>query len=511
MSDKDFINMAPRGLTVLGLAAALTLPACGGGGGGGGGGPRDTTPPTASLNQTGPVLSKEASVVVTFSEPMNTDSLQLGGALEAAGTPIWSDDGTTLTLTPDGGAWPRGSGLDLSIDAQDTAGNALNTVTATWLVKLAFSTFQPAALVIGQADFTGTGPNKGTNENIPGPPAADSLANPSGNPAVSPAGTLFISDSWNARVLGYHALPTVNNAAADFVLGQPDFESKEEGVFPYPTGVSIADGKMAVADSDGNRVLIYNTVPTSGGAEPDVIVGQTDLDSEDTTCDATHLQYPEAAVLTADGKLVVADSSHNRVLVWNALPTTHGQPADLVLGQPDFTRCGPDEGSQGGSVVHSARAFDFPAGLWTDGHRLALTDNDNNRVLIWNTFPTSHFQPADIVLGQADFTSVTESVDTLDTPYGIDSNGEQLAVADSLNHRVLIWNSFPNSNAQQADIVLGQSDLAHNQPNDNNQNGEDDGAASARALKSPDGVRFHQDKLLVSEIGNNRVLIFQSQ
>ncbi|MGB1765427.1 Ig-like domain-containing protein, partial [Alloalcanivorax xenomutans] len=148
MSDKDFITMAPRGLTVLGLAAALTLPACGGGGGGGGG-PRDTTPPTASLNQTGPVLGKEASVVVTFSEPMNTDSLQLGGALEAAGTPTWSDDATTLTLTPDDGAWPPGSGLDLSIDAQDTAGNALNTVTATWLVKLAFSTFQPAATVIG--------------------------------------------------------------------------------------------------------------------------------------------------------------------------------------------------------------------------------------------------------------------------------------------------------------------------------------------------------------------------
>ncbi len=509
MSDKDCISMTPRGLTVLGLAAALTLPACGGGGGGGGGGPRDTTPPTASLNQTGPVLSKEASIVVTFSEPMDTDSLQLGGALEAAGTPAWSGDGKTLTLTPDDGAWPRGSGLDLSIDAKDRAGNALATVTTAWLVKLEFNTFQPAATVIGQADFTGTGPNKETDYYTP---AADSLASPYGNPAVSASGALFISDTDNYRVLGYHALPTVNTAAADFVLGQPDFTSSEPGELPRPEGVSIAGGKMAVADSDGNRVLIYNTVPTSGGAKHDVIVGQTSLDSEDTTCDATHLRYPEAAEFTTDGKLVVADSGHDRVLIWNTLPTTHGQPADLVLGQADFTRCAPNEDNPGGgSVLRSARAFDYPTGLWTDGQRLAVVDNDNNRVLIWNTFPTNHFQPTDIVLGQEDFTSASNSADTLDTPYGIDSNGEQLAVADSRNHRVLIWNGFPSSNFQQADIVLGQSDLTHNQSNDDDQNGEDDGAASARVLNFPAGVYFHQDKLLVADTHNNRVLIFQSQ
>lgn len=421
MSDKDFITMAPRGLTVLGLAAALTLPACGGGGGGGGsGGGGENLPPLLNL-----------------------------------------------------------------------------------------SNFQPADIVIGQADFIGTGPNKETGY---GTPEADSLATPYGNPAVSPSGTLFISDSSNNRVLGYHTLPTVNTAAADFVLGQPDFTSNEPGMLSSPQGVSIAGGRMAVANFDGDRVLIYNTIPAGGGTEPDVVVGQVDFDSQEDTCDATHLNSPEAATLTADGRLVVADSAHNRVLIWNTLPTTHGQPADLVLGQADFTHCDPNDDDQDGlSGPRSARTLDYPTGLWTDGRRLAVIDNDNNRVLIWSTFPTSHFQPADIVLGQADFTSASASTGTLDTPYGIDSNGRQFAVADSRNHRVLIWNGFPTSNFQQADIVLGQSDLTHNQSNDDDQNGEDDGAASARVLNFPAGVRFYQDKLLISDMANHRVLIFQSQ
>ena len=38
-----------------------------------------------------------------------------------------------------------------------------------------------------------------------------------------------------------------------------------------------------------------------------------------------------------------------------------------------------------------------------------------------------------------------------------------------------------------------------------------DSAASARVMISPTGVRFHQDKLLVSDEGANRVLVFQSQ
>ena len=35
--------------------------------------------------------------------------------------------------------------------------------------------------------------------------------------------------------------------------------------------------------------------------------------------------------------LVVIDAGNHRALVWNQFPQSNSQPADLVLGQPDFT------------------------------------------------------------------------------------------------------------------------------------------------------------------------------
>ena len=86
-----------------------------------------------------------------------------------------------------------------------------------------------------------------------------------------------------------------------------------------------------------------------------------------------------------------------------------------------------------------------------------------------------------------------------------------MAIADYDNHRILIWNSFPTSNFQPADVVLGQSDFAHYRQNDDDQNGTIDGQASARVLHNPNGVYFFQDKLLVNDGANHRLLIFQSQ
>ena len=38
-----------------------------------------------------------------------------------------------------------------------------------------------------------------------------------------------------------------------------------------------------------------------------------------------------------NGKLYIADTGYNRVLIYNHIPTTNGVAADVVLGQPNFT------------------------------------------------------------------------------------------------------------------------------------------------------------------------------
>jgi hypothetical protein len=227
----------------------------------------------------------------------------------------------------------------------------------------------------------------------------------------------------------------------------------------------------------------------------------------------------------ADGKLLVTDTEHNRVLIWNNVPTATGTPPDLVLGQSDFIHCAENDDDQTGvnDYPPTARTLYYPNAVWSDGTRIVVMDNFNNRALIWNSFPAANFQPADIVLGQANFadnypnTSIlpgtgiaSPTASTLRYAWeGLWSNGRQLFISDSSNNRVLVWNQFPSENFQPADVVLGQSDFVHAAANDDDQDGSTD-IASARTLNSPGGLLVVRDKLIVQESANNRALIFEA-
>ena len=52
-------------------------------------------------------------------------------------------------------------------------------------------------------------------------------------------------------------------------LGAPD------SPFLAPRGVWMGEDKLLVADTAQNRVFIWNTLPTTQKAEPDVVLGQT--------------------------------------------------------------------------------------------------------------------------------------------------------------------------------------------------------------------------------------------
>jgi hypothetical protein len=93
-----------------------------------------------------------------------------------------------------------------------------------------------------------------------------------------------------------------------------------------------------------------------------------------------------------------------------------------------------------------------PWGVASNGNQIFVADYANNRVLIWNSIPGMHGAPADVVLGQGDMTHVMQNDDnqdaatdaaptarTLNYPDGLGLFEKDLWVADSGNHRWIVY------------------------------------------------------------------------
>ena len=413
-------------------------------------------------------------------------------------TPTFDDTSFTATVTLADHANTIGV---VAIDAIGGTGTAHASVTYPFVHVIDFDS---ANVVIGQPDGT-TGTQRATD--------GTTLDNPVGDPALAGA-TFYVAALGENRVLGFAALPGTDEPTADFVLGQatPTGKTGATGATGMAQPSSVASDGAALVESDhaNNRVLLWHAAPTAMDAPADVAIGQADTGGNTGACARTGLDGPIGVVI-AGGRLIVADTNNNRVMIWNALPSASGAPADLVLGQGDFTHCAANDDNQDGATdaTPSRRTLTAPIGVASDGTHLWVADSSNNRVLVWNTFPTSSFAPADAVLGQTDFTSGTGGLGptSFAVPQMMTTNGTQLALTDTNNDRVLVWDSLPTADTPP-DHVLGQSDLAHGAPNDDDQDGTKDATPSARTLSAPRGVLFTSDSLVVVDASNNRTLIF---
>lgn len=412
-------------------------------------------------------------------------SLTLNGSAVPIALPTSGTFSTAVTLGKDG---------TNTLVASATASGETSTATLHLDYPfLSFSNGAPAALVMGQTSFTASLPSA--------TPAT--MSAPAGAPALVD-GKLYLPDTGNHRVVGYGSVPTSSGALFSILLGQTLWTGNMPGPISAtslasPAGVAASGGDLTVADTGNDRVLIYNGAPTLTHAPATVAVGQSGLySSGGTRCLADRLRAPKAAFVVG-GKLIVADTGNHRVLIWDSVPTASGTPADLVLGQSDFVSCTANAG-----IPRSARTLASPSGVWSDGTRLVVADTGNHRVLIWTTFPTTDDQPADLVLGQATMAAATPTGTAagLSSPASVTSNGNQLFVADTGNNRVLVWNGFPTGNDGAADRVLGQADLTHSAANRG-------AGPDADTLSGPQGVQVYDGMLLVADTGNSRTLLYR--
>lgn len=226
--------------------------------------------------------------------------------------------------------------------------------------------------------------------------------------------------------------------------------------------------------------------------------------SESIIPDASKLFGPRGACLAApEGPLFVCDTGHHRLMVWNRVPTLDGAPADFLIGHDDFSK----EGRNSKGAV-SATTLNVPTGVAAKGNVLAVADAWNHRVLIWHGYPTHAQQPADVVLGQADFCSGLANrggepaAETLNWCYGVTIANGKLVVCDSGNRRVLIWNAIPKQNGQKADVVLGQ--VAFTQRDDSA------GGVDAVGMRWPHAADVTTEGCLaVADAGRNRIMLWE--
>ena len=437
-----------------------------------------------------------------------------------------------------------------------------------------FANGQAARLVIGQTTFTSQDPN--SSDTVLGALSGIAYA----------ADTLFVADSnrmqatpVDNRVLLFQNLssqlpnPTdelqyttncpVCVGQATVVLGQPNFTTTTLSVTSTPndlrTPTSVAsDGvHLVVADTDHNRVLIWNHIPTTNNAPADVVVGQPDFATNFVPANniptATSLLGPQG-VWIQSGKLYVADTDNNRVLIYNQIPTTNGVAADVVLGQPNFTTYVQIDISQQTTSASATNMLN-PVAVTSDGQRLYVADLANNRILIWNTIPTTNDAPANVALGQPDLVSsipnnaytypstslactqspigpscletpvlctVSDGVDvnnnpvypavcnsTLNFPRYMLAAGNRLFVADGGNDRVLVYNTIPTTNGAAADVVLGQIGVVQQVgPGELGPQTVNQATTAADSMDCPTSLAWDGSNLYVADPFNRRITVY---
>jgi len=323
--------------------------------------------------------------------------------------------------------------------------------------------------------------------------------------------------------------------------------------FPPPPDVPSDDGGGVDAPDDGaaEDASVDATLPIVANNQPaDLVLGAADFVTAGRTGFSAISVLPWG--LATDGNVLwVNDRVRSRILGWEPLPTSNDQPANRVLGRPSLIDNSPADSismatvgeawiwptsdmlivSDGmanrlmiwdpppttngeradrlvGQTSETATGGGYgpgqlrgPEGVWTDGTRLAVADTFNHRVLLWTSFPTTPTEAADVVLGQNGFNNPVLSptdASAMAYPRKVLFDGTRLYVVDSLHHRVLIWYGLPTVNNQPASVVLGQPDATSDSP----------GTGPGR-MNEPRDIAVVGDALFVADSLNNRVLVFK--
>jgi uncharacterized protein YjiK len=329
--------------------------------------------------------------------------------------------------------------------------------------------------------------------------------NPTGSVIDTVNHRLFVSDGSNHRVLVYN-LDVSNNLidrVPDNVLGQPNFVSNTAAAtqarMNNPQGLAYdsTNNRLFVAQIGAHRVTVYDVTAITDGENAINVLGQALFTTSTIATTQAGMSQPYGlAYDSTNNRLFVAQSTNNRVTVYDVTAITNGENAINVLGQADFTSSAAAT-TQAGMSQPRSLAYD------STNNRLFVAQIGAHRVTVYDVTAITNGENAINVLGQALFTTSASATTQagMNQPYGLayDSTNNRLFVAQFGNHRVTIYDVTAITDGENAINVLGQADFTSS------------AAATTQAgMNQPRSLAYDStnNRLFVSQLGNHRVTVY---
>ncbi len=383
-----------------------------------------------------------AALLLAGRSPLHAGAVLTNTAADLAlGQSTFATNSSANPPTPSSLNKPSGVAIDATTGKVFVA-DELNNRVLRFASASALANGAPAEHVIGQLNYSGNASNQGGNA------SATTLSGPK-DLVTDSAGRLWVADAGNNRVLMYQAAATTFSVPlfADRVYGQPNFTTTTADAtatkLASPSGVSVdGNATLWVADTGSHRIIGYkNANLSANGPTADYVIGQGNFTSSTANTTQTKLYNPTGVSADGFGNLWVADRDNNRVLMFANPPLIAGPPANLVLGQANYTTSTANA-TGAGTLNHPTAVLVSRTSIW-------VADDYNNRVLRWdNAADRTDGGNATAVIGQATFTAKlpglsSKRVALLDGHLGADAAGN-LWVADRLNNRVLRFSATDN-------------------------------------------------------------------
>lgn len=282
-----------------------------------------------------------------------------------------------------------------------------------------------------------------------------------GTGAIVANGKLYISLSNGNKIVGFNSLPTKQDEKPDFAIGAPDINTNTLETYNIMSNaVPATDGKSLFVSSDfDNKLYVWKNLPDESGAKPDLIYNIGGWDNE-----------------LHNG--VFAQVNQREVYIWKK-PPLEGEKPDLVfkdsigavklneikgvaiddkyfyLSDAQANKIYAWEGlpDQDKAPKYTI-ATNEPIRLSSDGKYLvvtATTDNQNGHVRIYKVDSLTSDAKPVAVLDKSPNSKIRTNLPQL----ALASKGA-LFVADTGNNRVMIWKNIDDAIAgKEADVILG--------------------------------------------------------